>query len=1046
MADQTFAVHCGFFDAINSDRTYSADEMNRPYRRVISNGVFATPQGNPSTDLQVVESSGMNIICKAGEGLFADKWFENPSSIVITVPDNTSTVPRIDSVLVQVDTRTSGRVGNIVHRTGTPASSPVPPAINQTEGVVEYRLANIRVNAGVTSIMGRYITDRRGSSDCPWVTSLIYQVDTSTLYDQWQAAYEEYFEAEKAIWDAWYAQLTEDLDVSMTLDRHVNTVTTTPQTTGYIPIGLAYNHNTDILEVYINGLRAVEGTHYVVVDDTKILVENQLQIGQEVTFVVMRSVISGSATNIMVLLQELESQIAGVAGGTPTVVDSASDMTDTEKIYILSSDSKWYYYSATAEDWVIGGTYGGVPTDTTLTQQGMAADAKAVGDALAEKANADDVTALDTRVSDLKEDLNEFEFGAVTFSVDANTSHSSLEDQISINIPQGAIYKVTTAGMPRSGVLFEIPQDGVAIEQNVSVPASGSVLYVALTDIVKIGIYIASSTDDYTASITVEVIGGRYNLIDRSATGIYGINNTIGVVATWERGILNATGNVSNGNGATTALIENVTGLMLADGCRAVLTAYNNGIYVGKYNANGGFDKVQGNWGYLTGYVDITNLLAPIEADGIRISVLPTNSAALTVDTVSTYGNNNASFYVIAKDQVNAIVNKSIFVNWWMRGTVASNGSNSTALNRLRSDFICIRNAEKIRLDFPDDCYMSYTFYNDVAITSFISQSPAWVTESSVIDVPDSANYVRLTYRQADNSDITVDDFVFNSVKVGLATPVDRILQADEIPIQENTIIRTINHRGYNADAPENTLPAYRLSRKHGFKYVETDVAFTSDGVAVCLHDETINRTARNADGTAISETIYIKNITYAQALTYDYGIWKAPEFAGTKLPTYKEWLLLCKKLSLHPVTEIKNGDFSESQARVIADTVKSVGMEHDVSFISFMPQALNYMRSYFPDAWMALAPNGTYSEALFNACITNINTLKEAGTGAVVASVNYDNMTDTYYDMLASAGIGTLIWTVDQSEKLTTINDTVTAVLSDTLKAATIIMNYNVT
>ena len=399
MADQTFAVHCGFFDAINSDRTYSADEMNRPYKRVISNGVFATPNGTPSTDLQVTASSGMNIICKKGEGLFGDKWFENPSGIAITVPSNTGTVPRIDSVLVQVDTRTSGRVGNIVHRTGTPASSPVPPAINQVEGVVEYRLANIRVNAGVSAITQSMITDRRGSSDCPWVTSLIYQVDTSTLYDQWQAAYAEYFEEEKAIWDAWYAQLTEDLDVSMTLDRHTNTVTTTPQTTWYIPIGLDYNRNTDILEVYINGLRAVEGTHYVVVDDTKILVENQLQIGQEVTFVVMRSVISGSATNIMVLLQELESQIAGIAGGTPTVVDAKADMTEHDKIYILSTDGKWYYYSATAEDWVIGGTYGGVPTDTTLSISGAAADAKTVGDALAEKADSDDVTALDTRMT-----------------------------------------------------------------------------------------------------------------------------------------------------------------------------------------------------------------------------------------------------------------------------------------------------------------------------------------------------------------------------------------------------------------------------------------------------------------------------------------------------------------------------------------------------------------------------------------------------------------------------------------------------------------------
>lgn len=456
MADQTFAVHCGFFDAINSDRTYSADEMNRPYKRVISNGVFATPNGTPSTDLQVTASSGMSIICKKGEGLFGDKWFENPSGIAITVPSNTGTVPRIDSVIVQVDTRTSGRVGNIVHRTGTPASNPTPPAINQVEGVKEYRLANIRVNAGVSAITQSMITDRRGSSDCPWVTSLIYQVDTSTLYDQWQAAYAEYFEEEKAIWDAWYAQLTEDLDVSMTLDRHVNTVTTTAQTTGTIPIGLVYNHNTDILEVYINGLRAIEGTHYVVVnDDTSIQVENQLDIGQTVTFVVMRSVISGSATNITVLLQELESQIAGIAGGTPTVVDSVSDMTDTEKIYILSSDSKWYYYSSTAEDWVIGGTYGGVPTDTTLTQQGKAADAKATGDALADKADADDVTAIDDRVTAVEGDVSDLESAITDFQLIMTTGQYVNYDvgilssdlwAISNNFPltKGLAVKVTT--------------------------------------------------------------------------------------------------------------------------------------------------------------------------------------------------------------------------------------------------------------------------------------------------------------------------------------------------------------------------------------------------------------------------------------------------------------------------------------------------------------------------------------------------------------------------------------------------------------------------
>lgn len=144
MSEQTFNVNCGFFDAVSGDRLYSADEMNRPYKRVISNGVFATPQGTPSTDLQVLSAGNeMNIIVKSGEGLFGDKWFENPSDITIQVPSNTQLVPRRDSVIVQIDKRTNGRTGNVIYRTGTPSSNPLPPDIGTVTNVIEYRVANI---------------------------------------------------------------------------------------------------------------------------------------------------------------------------------------------------------------------------------------------------------------------------------------------------------------------------------------------------------------------------------------------------------------------------------------------------------------------------------------------------------------------------------------------------------------------------------------------------------------------------------------------------------------------------------------------------------------------------------------------------------------------------------------------------------------------------------------------------------------------------------------------------------------------------------------
>ena len=76
----------------------------------------------------------------------------------------------------------------------------------------------------------------------------------------------------------------------------------------------------------------------------------------------------------------LESMIQRVASGAPIVVSSTSAMTDTNQIYVLSTDGNWYYHNGSA--WVSGGTYGAVATDTTLTQSGIPADAKAVGDAI----------------------------------------------------------------------------------------------------------------------------------------------------------------------------------------------------------------------------------------------------------------------------------------------------------------------------------------------------------------------------------------------------------------------------------------------------------------------------------------------------------------------------------------------------------------------------------------------------------------------------------------------------------------------------------------
>jgi len=323
MADQTFQVNCGFFDAVNNDRLYTADQMNLPYKRIVSNGVFATPQGTPSTDLLVSSAgTGMAITVQAGEGIFANKWFNNPSTLTITVPNNTALNPRVDSVIIQVDGRTSGRVGNIVYRTGTPSASPAVPPINTVQNVTEYRLANIYVAPSANYINDDAITDLRGSSLCPWVTALIQQVDTSTLWNQYQTAYqnqfnkytsdfETYTDEQREAWEEFVQTLTQELSVTTNVILLSSTYNATGTAT-VIPINIpTYNPDTDILQVFINGLLAIENTDYTINSDNEnITLTTAIKAGNDVNFIVFKSLIGGDIESSVTMIQRLDDKIA----------------------------------------------------------------------------------------------------------------------------------------------------------------------------------------------------------------------------------------------------------------------------------------------------------------------------------------------------------------------------------------------------------------------------------------------------------------------------------------------------------------------------------------------------------------------------------------------------------------------------------------------------------------------------------------------------------------------------------------------------------------
>src|SRR5436189_6208031 len=56
-----------------------------------------------------------------------------------------------------------------------------------------------------------------------------------------------------------------------------------------------------------------------------------------------------------------------------------------------------------------------------------------------------------------------------------------------------------------------------------------------------------------------------------------------------------------------------------------------------------------------------------------------------------------------------------------------------------------------------------------------------------------------------------------------------------------------IAHRGASGYAPEHTLASYRLALEQHADFVEPDLAVSKDGVLICLHDDTLERTTNVA-------------------------------------------------------------------------------------------------------------------------------------------------------------------------------------------------------
>ncbi len=129
--------------------------------------------------------------------------------------------------------------------------------------------------------------------------------------------------------------------------------------------------------------------------------------------------------------------------------------------------------------------------------------------------------------------------------------------------------------------------------------------------------------------------------------------------------------------------------------------------------------------------------------------------------------------------------------------------------------------------------------------------------------------------------------------------------------------INVISHRGANIYAPQNTLPAFQRALEIGVDGFETDVHLSQDGTLVLCHNYTIDKTS-NGKGS-------ISQMTIGQLKAHDFGTYFSPKYAGTQIPTLREFLELIVENGGLRVLNIELKSPRANETSIVRDTVRMV-------------------------------------------------------------------------------------------------------------------------
>jgi glycerophosphoryl diester phosphodiesterase len=224
-----------------------------------------------------------------------------------------------------------------------------------------------------------------------------------------------------------------------------------------------------------------------------------------------------------------------------------------------------------------------------------------------------------------------------------------------------------------------------------------------------------------------------------------------------------------------------------------------------------------------------------------------------------------------------------------------------------------------------------------------------------------------------------------------------------------------IAHRGESKDAPENTLPAYKLAVERGFGF-ECDLYLSKDGRVFTFHDPDLKRTTGGANKSKCADVTW--EDTLSKLDVGSWGKWKDSQYAGTR-PALLEDVLALAKNGRRIYLEIKSGPEIVPYIKEIFAKQK-IATPENALFICFDPEVcakLNELMGEYKVYWLCTAwfQDEKKRPLVPRSPASIIEKLREIGADGV--DINFDKriVDSNFVAEINAAGYELHVWTVDQ-------------------------------